>query len=98
MIEGTLHDLGQDQVAEEQVRQRQQQRCRRRHESESPAEDGEGQQQGDPDDRYRRVWVAKYEAGAFDDDAQAADLIQEYEAAITSSWRPTRVRKLERRP
>ena len=22
-----------------------------------------------------RVWVAKYEAGAFDDDAQAADLI-----------------------
>ena len=24
-----------------------------------------------------RVWVAKYEAEAFDDDAQAADLIQE---------------------
>ena len=24
-----------------------------------------------------RIWVAKYEAGAFDDDAQAADLIQE---------------------
>jgi len=28
-----------------------------------------------------RIWVGKYEAGAFDDDAQAADLIQEYEAA-----------------
>ena len=27
-----------------------------------------------------RVWVAKYEAGAFDDDARAADLLQEYEA------------------
>ena len=27
-----------------------------------------------------RVWVRKYEEGAFDDDAQAADLIQEYEA------------------
>jgi transposase len=31
-----------------------------------------------------RVWVAKYEAGAFDDDAQAADLIQEYEAKIAA--------------
>ena len=29
-----------------------------------------------------RVWVQKYESGAFDDDAQAADLIQEYEAKI----------------
>ncbi len=29
-----------------------------------------------------RVWVEKYEAGAFDDDAQAADLIQTYEARI----------------
>ena len=29
-----------------------------------------------------RVWVQKYEAGAFDEDAQAADLIQEYEARI----------------
>lgn len=27
-----------------------------------------------------RVWVEKYEAGAFDDDARAADLIQEHEA------------------
>jgi transposase-like protein len=31
-----------------------------------------------------RVWVAKYEAGAFDDDAQAADLLQEYEAKIAA--------------
>jgi len=29
-----------------------------------------------------RVWVQKYEGGAFDDDARAADLIQEYEAKI----------------
>ena len=29
-----------------------------------------------------RIWVQKYEQGAFDDDAQAADLIQEYEARI----------------
>lgn len=27
-----------------------------------------------------RIWVGKYEAGALDDDVQAADLIQEYEA------------------
>jgi transposase-like protein len=31
-----------------------------------------------------RIWVAKYEAGAFDDDAQAADLIREYEAKIAA--------------
>jgi transposase len=31
-----------------------------------------------------RIWVAKYETGAFDDDAQAADLIQEYEAKIAA--------------
>jgi len=31
-----------------------------------------------------RVWVAKFEAGAFDDDARAADLIQEYEAKIAA--------------
>jgi transposase len=31
-----------------------------------------------------RVWVEKYEAGAFDDDAQAADLIQTYEARIAA--------------
>src|SRR3954470_17396146 len=27
-----------------------------------------------------RVWVAKYEAGALDEDACAADLVQQYEA------------------
>jgi transposase len=31
-----------------------------------------------------RVRVAKYGAGAFDDDAQAADLIQVYEAKIAA--------------
>lgn len=31
-----------------------------------------------------RVWVEKYEAGAFDDDARAADMIQEYEARIAA--------------
>ena len=31
-----------------------------------------------------RVWVAKYEAGAFDDDAMAADVIQAYEARIAA--------------
>ena len=31
-----------------------------------------------------RIWVAKYEAGAFDEGARAADLIQEYEAKIAA--------------
>ena len=31
-----------------------------------------------------RVWVHKYEEGALDEDAQAADLIQEYEARIAA--------------
>src|SRR4249919_1811891 len=31
-----------------------------------------------------RVWVARYEGGAFDEDARAADLIQEYEAKIAA--------------
>jgi transposase-like protein len=31
-----------------------------------------------------RIWVRKYEQGAFDDDAQAADMIQEYEARIAA--------------
>ncbi|MDI7865096.1 transposase [Rhizobiaceae bacterium n13] len=31
-----------------------------------------------------RIWVRKYEEGAFDDDAQAADLVQEYEARIAA--------------
>ena len=29
-----------------------------------------------------RIWVGKFEAGALDDDMQAADLLQEYEAKI----------------
>ena len=31
-----------------------------------------------------RIWVAKYEAGGFDEDAQAADMVQEYEAKIAA--------------
>ena len=31
-----------------------------------------------------RIWVGKYEAGALDDDVQAADLLQEYEARIAA--------------
>lgn len=31
-----------------------------------------------------RIWVEKYEAGAFDDDVQAADLLQAYEARIAA--------------
>ena len=31
-----------------------------------------------------RVWVEKYEAGAFDEDARAADLLQAYEARIAA--------------
>ena len=31
-----------------------------------------------------RLWVRKYEAGAFDDDARAADLLQDYEAKIAA--------------
>ena len=31
-----------------------------------------------------RVWIAKYEAGAFDDEFQAADLLQQYEAKIAA--------------
>src|ERR1700720_545468 len=34
-----------------------------------------------------RVWVQKYEAGALDEDAQAADLLQEYEAKIAAMER-----------
>ena len=29
-----------------------------------------------------RIWVQKYETGAYDEDARAADLLQEYEAKI----------------
>jgi transposase len=31
-----------------------------------------------------RVWVQKYEAGAFDEDAAAVDLLQHYEARIAA--------------
>ena len=31
-----------------------------------------------------RVWVAKYEAGAFDDEGQAADLLQQYEGKMAA--------------
>src|SRR5215470_13440262 len=31
-----------------------------------------------------RIWVAKYEAGAFEDEVRAADLLQEYEAKIAA--------------
>ena len=31
-----------------------------------------------------QIWVRKFEAGAFDDDAQAADLLQDYEAKIAA--------------
>ena len=31
-----------------------------------------------------RIWVARYEAGGFDEDAGAADLLQEYEARIAA--------------
>lgn len=31
-----------------------------------------------------RIWVDKFEAGAFDDDARAADLVQAYEARIAA--------------
>jgi transposase-like protein len=31
-----------------------------------------------------RIWVNKYEAGALDEDAQAADMLQEYEAKIAA--------------
>jgi transposase len=31
-----------------------------------------------------RIWVQKYEAGAFDEDATAADLVREYEARIAA--------------
>src|SRR6202158_2211322 len=31
-----------------------------------------------------RIWVRKFEVGVFDDDAQAADLLQDYEAKIAA--------------
>jgi len=35
-----------------------------------------------------RVWVMRFEAGAFDEDAEAADLLQEYEAKTAALGRP----------
>ena len=32
-----------------------------------------------------RIWVKKFAAGAFDEDAQAADLLEGYEAKIAAS-------------
>jgi transposase len=39
-----------------------------------------------------RVWVAKYAAGAFDEDARATDLMQAYEAGSprSSDWSASR--------
>ena len=34
-----------------------------------------------------RIWVKKLEAGAFDEDVRAADLLQEYEAKIAAPER-----------
>jgi transposase len=31
-----------------------------------------------------RIWVARYEAGAFNDDVAAADLVEQYEARIAA--------------
>lgn len=31
-----------------------------------------------------RIWIARNEAGAFDEDARAADVVQEYEARIAA--------------
>src|SRR4029453_6284781 len=42
-----------------------------------------------------RVWVAKYEAGAFDDAAGTADLIQAYEARIAALERLVGTQALE---
>src|SRR6516225_6958665 len=44
-----------------------------------------------------RVWVERYEAGALDEDAQAADLLQEYEAKIAALERMVGRQALENR-
>ncbi len=31
-----------------------------------------------------RIWIEKYEAGAYDDEAHAADLLQEHEAKVAA--------------
>ena len=45
-----------------------------------------------------RIWVGKFEAGALDEDAQAADLIQEYEAKIAALERMVGRQALELEP
>ena len=42
-----------------------------------------------------RIWVGKYEAGALDDNVQAADLPQEYEAQIAALERTVGRQALE---
>jgi transposase len=42
-----------------------------------------------------RVWVQKYEAGVFDEDAAAADLLQQYEARIVALERVVGKQALE---
>ena len=42
-----------------------------------------------------RVWVTKYEAGAFDDEFQAADQLQQYEGKIAALERLVGGRSLE---
>src|SRR5579871_949075 len=42
-----------------------------------------------------RVWVQKYEAGDFDEDAAAADLLQQYEARIAALERRAGKQALE---
>jgi len=45
-----------------------------------------------------RIWVGKFEAGALDEDAQAADLIQAYEAWIAALERLVGKQALELDP
>jgi transposase len=56
------------------------------NESESPAGLRRNTQskQHDISRQLIRIWVGKFEAGALDEDVQAADLIQEYEAKIAA--------------
>ena len=42
-----------------------------------------------------RIWVKKLEAGAFDEDARAADLLQDYEAKIAALERMVGRQELE---
>jgi transposase len=42
-----------------------------------------------------RGWMMKFEAGAFDEDAEPADLLQEYEAKIAALERMVGRRALE---